>query len=146
MKTKRTSRRISVRTCAMVAILGGIVWPLSLRAQSGAPRYEVDLSWPKPLPDRWVLGGLGGVCTDAQDHVFVLNRQDVLEGDLNAGHLAPPVIELDAVGNLVNSWGDAKRLDPRLHSCYVDKDSNVWIASAPSGMVQKYSHDGRTLL
>jgi sugar lactone lactonase YvrE len=28
----------------------------------------------------------------------------------------------------------------------VDKDNNVWIASSPSGMVQKYTHDGRTLL
>jgi DNA-binding beta-propeller fold protein YncE len=37
-------------------------------------------------------------------------------------------------------------LDPRLHSCHVDKDSNIWIASSPSGMLQKYTHDGRTLL
>lgn len=83
---------------------------------------------------------------DAQDHVFLLNRQDVSEGDLNAGHQAPAVIELDSDGNLINSWGDSKLLDPRLHSCYIDKDNNIWIASAPSGMVQKYSHDGSKLL
>jgi hypothetical protein len=47
-------------------------------AENGAPRYEVDAAWPKPLPDRWVLGGLGGVCVDAQDHVVILNRQDIL--------------------------------------------------------------------
>ncbi len=68
--------------------------PLS-RAQSSAPQYEVDASWPKPLPDRWILGGLGGVCVDAQDHVLLLNRQDIVEGELNAGHLAPPIIEFD---------------------------------------------------
>jgi DNA-binding beta-propeller fold protein YncE len=117
----------------------------SLRAQ-GVPKYEVDVSWPKPFPDRWVIGGLGGVCVDARDHVFLLNRQDVVDGDLNAGHLAPPIIELDIAGNLINSWGDSKLLDPRLHSCYVDHDSNVWIASSPSGMVQQYSHDGSKLL
>jgi len=89
------------------------------------------------------LGGLGGVCVDGHDHVFVLNRQDVLEGDLNAGRLAPPIIELDPEGTLINSWGDVKLLDPRLHSCYFDADGNMWIASSPSGMVQKYSHDGR---
>jgi DNA-binding beta-propeller fold protein YncE len=100
----------------------------------------------KPLPDRWVVGALAGVCVDGQDHVFLLNRQDVSEADLNAGHLAPPVMELDAAGNLVNSWGDAKLLDPRLHSCYVDRENNIWIASSPSGMVQKYSHDGSKLL
>jgi DNA-binding beta-propeller fold protein YncE len=47
---------------------------------------------------------------------------------------------------LINSWGDPKLLDPRLHSCVFDADDNMWIASSPSGMVQKYSHDGSRLL
>ena len=47
---------------------------------------------------------------------------------------------------MVNSWGDLSVLDPRLHSCFFDKDNNFWIASAPSGMVQKYTHDGSKLL
>jgi DNA-binding beta-propeller fold protein YncE len=131
---------------ALLAMQAGIVGTPPLQAQGGGPRFEIDASWPKPFPNRWVLGGLGGVCVDHQDHVFLLNRQDVLEGDLNAGHLAPPVIEIDAAGTVVNSWGDQNLLDPRLHSCHFDKDNNVWIASAPSGMVQKYSHDGSKLL
>src|SRR5262249_21964385 len=106
--------------------------PASLRAQTGAAQYEADLSWPKPLPNRWALGGLGGVCVDAQDHVLILNRQDVNDGDLNAARLAPPIIEFDPAGNVVHSWGDLKVLDPRLHSCHFDADGNVWIASAPS--------------
>jgi DNA-binding beta-propeller fold protein YncE len=110
------------------------------------PRYQADVNWPKPLPNRWILGGLGGLCVDAQGHVFILNRQDVLENELNTGRLAPPIIEFDPEGNVVNSWGDLKVLDPRLHSCHVDKDNNVWIASAPSGMVQKYTHDGSKML
>src|SRR5262252_7291745 len=144
MKTRFFS---GIGACAILAIVAGILCSPSLRAQDGAPKqvgapkYEVDLSWPKPLPDRWVIGGLGGVCVDHQDHVFLLNRQDVPEGDLNAGHLAPPLIEIDTAGNLINSWGDPNLLDSRLHSCYFDKDNNAWIASAPSGMVQKYSHD-----
>ena len=132
---------------AALAFSGAICWSTATpQAQAVAPRYEVDPTWPKPFPDRWVIGGLGGLCVDAQDHVFILNRQDVLDADLNAGHLAPPIIELDAAGNLINSWGDPKIIDSRLHSCYFDKDNNVWIASAPSGMVQKYSHDGSRLL
>jgi sugar lactone lactonase YvrE len=115
-------------------------------AQQGAMRYEADLSWPKPLPNQWALGGLGGVCVDANDHVLILNRQDVNEGDLNAARLAPPIIEFDPAGNVVNSWGDLTVMDPRLHSCHFDADGNVWIGASPSGMVQKYSHDGRKLL
>lgn len=94
-------KKIFLATCALATAW---VYLPAMGAQSGAPKYEVDVTWPKPLPDRWVIGGLGGVCVDAQDHVFLLNRQDVLEGDLNAGHLAPPVIEIDPAGNLVNSW------------------------------------------
>ena len=143
--TRRISRFVRVGTCALFAIAAGLVSP-PVRAQSGAPKYEIDVSWPKALPDRWVTGGLGGVCVDAQDHVLILNRQDVIEGDLNAGHLAPSIIEFDPAGNVVNSWGDPNLLEARLHSCHVDKDNNVWIGSAPSGMVQKYSHDGSKLL
>jgi hypothetical protein len=139
-----------VRTIAATVITAALAlaWSAApMRAQKTAgPDYEVDPTWPKPFPDRWVIGGLGGLCVDANDHVLILNRQDVLEADLNAGHLAPPMIELDSAGNLVHSWGDAKLIDPRLHSCYFDKDDNVWIASSPSGMVQKYSHDGSRLL
>jgi len=137
---------IRAGTCAALTIAAGIFSPAPLRAQSSAPKYQVDALWPKPLPNRWVIGGLGGVCVDNQDHVFFLNRQDLLEGELNGGRLAPPIIEIDSAGNLVNSWGDANLLDPRLHSCRVDKDNNIWIGSAPSGMVQKYSHDGSKLL
>jgi len=137
---------ILIGSCALLAIAAAMVAPPSLRAQSGVPRYEVDPNWPKPLPDRWVLGGLGGVCVDNQDHVLILNRQDVLDGELNAGTLAPPMIEFDAAGRVAHSWGDPKLLDPRLHSCHFDKDNNVWVASAPSGMVQKYSHDGSKIL
>jgi streptogramin lyase len=129
----------------MFAIAAGIVGTQQAQAQS-APRYEADIFWPKPLPNNWVLGGLGGVCVDNQDHVFILNRQDVVEGDLNAGTLAPAIIEFDPAGNVVNSWGDSKLLDPRLHSCRVDKENNIWIAAAPSGMIQKYSHDGSKML
>src|SRR5437867_1412730 len=130
----------------MLAIAAGIVYAPSVETQTRAPHYEADLSWPKPLPDRWVLGGLGGVCVDAQDHVLILNRQDVIDGDLNGAKLAPSLIEFDPAGNVANSWGDRTLLDPRLHSCHFDKERNVWIAAAPSGMVQKYTHDGSRLL
>ena len=131
---------------AALAALAFTTVTQSAVAQNAAPKFEADLSWPKPLPDHWVLGGLGGLCVDAQDHVLIPESQDILPGELNAGKLAPPMIEFDPAGNVVNSWGDPKLLDPRLHSCHFDKDGNVWVAAAPSGMVQKYTHDGKKLL
>ena len=104
--------------CSALAIALAAFCPPSSNAQGNVPRYEVDPSWPKPLPDRWVTGEMGGVCVDSQDHVFIAQRvNDVggmdghLEGltndELNAGQAAPPVIEFDAEGKVVNSWGDA---------------------------------------
>ncbi len=146
-ETLMKRRLFSARAAAVVTITAAIAGVHFADAQTRTPpRYEADVNWPKPLPNRWVLGGLGGLCVDAQGHVFILNRQDVLENELNTGRLAPPIIEFDPEGNVVNSWGDLKQLDPRLHSCHVDKDNNIWVASAPSGMVQKYSHDGKLLL
>jgi len=154
----RTSLVVGIGLGAVSAIAAVTLHVPASRAQAVAPRYEADVNWPKPLPNRGVLGGLGGLCTDAQDHVLILNRQDILPGELNMGSLAPQLIEFDPAGNVVNTWGDPKLLEgpptgaglqaisSRLHSCHFDKDGNVWIASSPSGMVQKYTHDGKRLL
>src|SRR5947207_12150947 len=85
----------------------------SVQAQSGVPKYEVDPFWAK-LPDSWVVGPLGGTCIDTRDHVFVLHRQEglteamVTARDRFAGAQtrikAPPVMEFDPQGNLINSW------------------------------------------
>jgi hypothetical protein len=142
----KTSFLVTVGACAALAVVAQVFGASRSWAQSGAPHYEVDASWPKPLPDRWVLGGLGGVCVDAQDHVVILNRQDILDGELDAGRMAPSIIEFDPAGNVVHSWSNPDLLDPRLHSCHFDKENNFWVASAPSGVVQKFTHDGSKLL
>ena len=143
--------------CAgLVIALATFCLPAS-QAQNNAPRYEVDPNWPKPLPNRWVTGEMGGVCVDSQDHVFIVQRvNDVggmdghLEGltndELNAGQAAPPVIEFDVEGNVVNSWGDANLLPKDLHGCAIDREGHVWVDGSEDGIVQEYSHDGRELL
>ena len=118
----------------------------SIQAQQ-QPRFELDPLWPKvPFGDNWLTGGLGGMCLDSRDHVFLLNRQNVVVDDLDGAILAPPVIELDPDGNVVAGWGDADRLGGRLHDCHVDAQQNVWIVAAGTGVVQKYSSDGSELL
>ena len=118
----------------------------SLRAQGKAPKFEVDPSWPKPLPNLWVTGGVGGVCIDSRDHVFILNRRVLTDNDLDAGHQAPVVIEFDPDGNVVNSFGDPETTPNTPHGCTVDPENNLWITGNGDGIVQKYSHDGSKLL
>jgi len=143
--------------CGALAFAVTMFGPAPLRAQGGVPKFEVDPYWPKPLPERWVTGEIGGVCIDSQDHVFVVQRvSDVggmdghLEGltgdELNAGQAAPPVLEFDGDGKVVNSWGDAKILPKDLHGCAVDRDGHVWLDGSEDGILQEYSHDGKELL
>src|SRR5260370_23400717 len=66
--------------CGAVSIAAVIFCAVNLRAQSGIPKFEVDPTWPKPLPERWVTGEIGGVCVDAQDHVFVVQRVNDVGG------------------------------------------------------------------
>ena len=60
---------------AGLAILLGAM--CTAQAQSGVPKYEVDPTWPKPLPGNMVTGRAGGICVDAQDNVFEVNRGDL---------------------------------------------------------------------
>jgi NHL repeat len=153
-----TTRFISKsRICAVFTIALAAFFPSPSNAQNNVPHYEVDPSWPKPLPGRWVTGEMGGVCVDSQDHVFIAQRvSDVggmdghLEGltndELNAGQAAPPVIEFDSEGKVVNSWGNASLLPKDLHGCAIDTEGHVWLDGSEDGIVQEYSHDGKELL
>jgi len=136
----------------MVLLFSGLTLALGTlcvapsRAQGNAPKFEVDPTWPKPLPNLWVTGGIGGVCIDSRDHVFILNRRDLTDNDLDAGHQAPVVIEFDPEGNVVNSFGDPDSTPNTPHGCAIDSDNNVWITGTGDGIVQEYSHDGSKLL
>ena len=152
MKTM-TSARFALTTAVFVlslVILGAL--PNENKAQSAqqaveAPHYEVDPFWPKPLPDRWVIGAPSGVCVDSQDHVFIVNLSGLTPEERITAVAAPPVLEFDPDGNLVNSWGDKELLPEGLHGCFVDYQGNVWIASGKKdAIVQKYSHDGSKML
>jgi DNA-binding beta-propeller fold protein YncE len=146
MKKKATDRSIPGTCAAVLVIVLAMFCVLRLYAQGNPPKYEVDPSWPKPLPDKWVTGSVGGVCTDAQDHVFIVNRRNLTDNDLDAAYQAPTVIEFDPQGNVANSWGDPNILGSGRHACYVDYENNVWLPSNQDGIVQKFSHDGSKLL
>jgi len=153
---EKLNSRSMIAVCGALALAVLILFPNPVRAQ-GAPKFEVDPYWPKPLPGRWVTGEMGGVCVDSRDHVFIAQRvsdsggmDGHLEGltndELNAGEAAPPVIEFDADGKVVNSWGDSKLLPKDLHGCAIDREGHVWLDGSEDGIVQEYSHDGKELL
>jgi len=136
----------------------------------------VDPYWMRPLPNFWVTGEVAGTCAAAQNHIFMVTRgfqtgglaspEGVgganitgIIGSINQSKAAPPVIEFNEIGYVVNTWGNPALvptgqpfagqnavLPNGLHGCFVDFQGNVWIAGTSDGVVQKYSHDGSTLL
>jgi DNA-binding beta-propeller fold protein YncE len=141
------SHRVST---AMLKLFVGFTLVLAglsaARAQSGVPKYEVDPTWPKPLPGTWVTGRAGGICVDAQDHVFEVNRGDLQDKEKLTATPAPPVLEYDSDGNLVNSFGDFKTAPSSIHGCITDKENNIYVAGNDDAVVQKDTHDGSKML
>ena len=123
------------------------VWlsPLALFVQA-QPRFEVDPTWPKPLPEKWITGQLSGVCVDSHDHVAVVNRRNITDEEAETSINAPSIIMFDAAGNVIRSWGDPNVIANSIHGCSFDTEDNVWVASNGDGIVQKYSHDGKLLI
>jgi hypothetical protein len=127
-----------------------------------APAFEVDPLWPKPLPNHWVLGSTIGVSVDENDHVWIIiaaprrsgNNEKGLElkpptGECCAG--APPVLEFDQAGNLLNHWGGPAQgyeWPTSNHGITVDYKGNVWIGGNGEGDAQllKFTKSGKFLL
>ena len=147
----------------LVASCGGAPSPPepTVGESTATAAYQVDPFWPKALPNDWLIGQVGGVAVDARDHIFVLQRPRSLTKD-EAGaaqdppladccHPAPPILELDAEGNLIKAWGgpgDGYDWPETEHGIFIDHQDNVWLAgSGPNDhQMLKFDRDGNFLL
>jgi hypothetical protein len=64
MKHQKRSLKMVLLCLGFVVLPGAIC---SVQAQSNTLKYEVDPTWPRPLPENWVAGQVSGVCVDSQD-------------------------------------------------------------------------------
>jgi hypothetical protein len=173
--------------------VGSTVLDRKVHAAGGtqAPRFEVDPMWPKPLPNHWLMGNIIGVSVDSKDHIWIIHRQGSLEAMENYAAAnppgakrqkgvveseccspAPPVLEFDEEGNLLNHWGgqdgDGYVWPDSNHGIAVDFKGNVWIGGngrgTPPGqapgrgagrggplyyhdsMIMKFTQDGQFLM
>src|SRR5271170_2655992 len=115
----RIARALAAQLIIAAAVIAIVFDLSSTRAAEAdvaeAPRFEVDPMWPKPLPNHWILGSVVGVAVDAQDHIWIVHRPNSLEAtEIWAASnppaaeccvAAPPVLEFDEAGNVVNHWG-----------------------------------------
>jgi hypothetical protein len=129
--------------------------------EGASPTFTVDPSWPREMPNLWIMGAVTSVFVDADDHVWVTHLPETLTPEETSAVQDPPlgtccvpapvVIEFDAEGNVVQGWGDAGTQEvsefPRnAHGLFVDHNDNVWIGTYRHHRVMKFTRDGQLLM
>jgi sugar lactone lactonase YvrE len=128
-----------------------------------APRFEVDPTFPQPLPNGMYQGQSIGLWVDkTNDHVWIVHRPDVLdalEGSAQQNpptgeccKQAPPILEFDPSGKLLRSWGGQDgpgyQWPDSNHGLNIDNKGNVWIGGngGQDGHVLKFTQDGKFVM
>jgi len=130
--------------------------------QGPVPRFHIDPSWPRPYED-WLIGHTTALYSARDGHMWMLQRPSSIVDDEIASNWgagveccvsAPPVIEFDRTGTVVQAWGSQDSLDLAFdwpqneHGLFVDYQDNVWLAGNGrlDGQVLKFSKTGELLL
>lgn len=137
---------------------------LELNANDGQaiPHFQFDPTWPKqPLPNDWVVGRVVGVRVDSRDHIWIVHRLSTLEDFekyaatnppiAECCRAAPPVLEFDQQGTLLQAWGGpgaGYEWPDSEHGIFVDDQNNVWVGgNGPKDhQILKFTEKGKFLL
>jgi NHL repeat len=166
MHHRGSPSRAASRSRTIFALLGACVLigapALSPTVQAGEiPTFAVDASWPKQLPNNWIVGEIGGMTADSQGHIWVFQRPRSLTDNEKGATLtpqrakccvpAPPVLEFDSDGNLLRSWGgpgEGYDWVGREHGITVDAKGFVWLTGNADNdnAVLKFTSDGKFVM
>ncbi len=135
----------------------------------GGQSYQRVADWPAPprtaagTPSAWNLIQVPGVAAESRGHVLVLHRG------------AHPILEFDAAGQFIRSWGDGLFSEGKVmavapgdraagasgysavygpagctscgaHAIRVDAEGNIWAVDAPGHVIYKMNPQGKVLL
>jgi len=148
---------------AATVVAVGLAVPLQVTAEEGSaiPQFQVDALWPKPLPNHWILGQIGGITVDRQDRIWVVQRpRSLTPRERAAEHnppeakccaAAPPVLVFDQSGNLLKAWGgpgQGYEWPEFEHGITIDDNDYVWLAGSgkTDGQLLKFTMDGKFVL
>jgi sugar lactone lactonase YvrE len=165
--------RVLTATSILAAILLTTAVRPSAQAKPAPPVFKVDPTWPQEMPNHWIMGAVTAVFVDSKQHVWVahlpetLTEEELYEEPWNVAGLkpdapkpvqlgtcckaAPPILEFDQQGKLVQGWGQGSFTDfsdwPRdPHGLFVDHQDNVWVGSHSRHRVMKFTRNGKLLL
>ena len=140
MKSRFAALAVVSLAFGVLAGLSGCTNEPARAGAKGVPQFRVDPFWPRPLPENWILGQVAGIAVYRNDHIWIVHRPTTLVDDEKGAQrnpptttcckAAPPVLEFDAAGNLLRSWGGpGQGYDwfESEHGIFVDNDGNVWV-------------------
>jgi len=143
-----------------IAIASAFIGAAATNA-ADVPHFQVDASWPKTLPNNWIMGQASGVAVDAQDHIWIIQRPRTLTDDEKAATFnpprtkccvpAPPVMEFAQDGALIQAWGgpgDGYDWPENEHGIRIDHKGFVWIGGNGNndGHILKFTPAGKFVL
>ena len=153
------------RGIALVGLIGLVAaaWQQPMLVQqvmAEPPKFQVDPTWPQTLPGKWIIGVIGGIFVDSQDHIWINQRPSSLDAReqraSSAANViccvpAPPVIEFDQEGKVVQGWGgdgpDYKWGNDG-HGIFVDHNDFIWVGdnAETGGHIYKFTRDGKFVM
>jgi hypothetical protein len=156
VKQEALMRRIGFR----FALIGFVAAALVRPALAEPPKFLVDPGWPQTLPGNWIIGTIGGITVDAQDHVWINQRPSSLDAREKRASTAanviccvpaPPVIEFDQAGKVVQGWGGdgpGYEWGNDGHGVFVDHNNFVWVGDnvEAGGHIYKFTRDGKFVM
>ena len=157
---------------AATALAACLLVPIAAHAQSATaavapgsptadrlPVYEIDPTWPPTLPNDWILGDIRGLFVDDKDHLWVIHMPSSLTPQEIGAAVkppiadccfpAPPVLELDAEGKVLRTWGgpgEGYTWYDQEHGIYIDHNNFVWTGTSNGMHVMKFTRDGKHVL
>jgi hypothetical protein len=146
----KIDRSLRIKPFVVLAGLGllALCAALGVKSQT-APKFKFDPDWPKPLPNKWKMGGVTGLAVDKDDNVWVLDRpNDLTDIELEA-ELTPPIadccvrppamIHIGKNGDVLGSFDP-----PQGHGMTVDSKGFVYIGNTVGGLNTVHKYDPAT--
>ena len=129
-------------------------------AMAEPPKFQVDPTWPQTLPGKWIIGVIGGIFVDSRDHIWINQRPSSLDAREKRASTAanviccvpaPPVIEFDQEGRVVQGWGGdgpGYKWGNDGHGIFVDHNDFVWVGdnAETGGHIYKFTRDGKFVM
>src|SRR5262245_35751716 len=118
------------------AFVAGVIAVCASAVLGAAETYRLVDGWGR-LPQGQAWGEVTGVDVDRAGTIIAVRRSE------------PPILEFDASGKLLKTWGDGLFVWP--HGFRIDRDGNLWITDGRTSegrgqQVFKFSRDGKLLL